>query len=218
MSDNLTKQLLIAMPSMEDPNFSRTVTLICEHSQDGAMGIIINQPTQIRVDELLGSLVDSTANQNFEIDNRADNELSNKNDNQKSSDPENDKDKQATIQNHSPVFAGGPVQIDRGFILHDSDKQWESTHMIDNDLCLTTSEDILLAIADGKGPENALVALGYAGWGAGQLEEEISQNSWLTVPYEADIIFDTPIEKRWQSAATKIGVDLHLISNQTGHA
>lgn len=210
MSDNLTKQLLIAMPSMEDPNFSRTVTLICEHNQDGAMGIIINQPTQIHVDELMDSL-NTSANSNFtdsEFDTGPEsgstNESSNKN--------------KATNQNHEPVFAGGPVQIDRGFILHDSDKQWESTHIIDNDLSLTTSEDILLAIAKGKGPENALVALGYAGWGAGQLEQELSQNAWLTVPYEADIIFDTPVEQRWQSAATKIGIDLHLISNQTGHA
>ena len=209
MSDNLTKQLLIAMPSMEDSNFSRTVTLICEHSQDGAMGIIINQPTQIRVDELMGSLKTATDTNN-DLTSATESDFSS-----------NDKNKVVT-QNHSPnrspVFAGGPVQIDRGFILHDSDKQWESTHMIDNDLCLTTSEDILLAIADGKGPENSLVALGYAGWGTGQLEQEISQNSWLTVPYEADIIFDTPVEKRWQSAATKIGIDLHLISNQTGHA
>ena len=145
MSDNLTKQLLIAMPSMEDPNFSRTVTLICEHNQDGAMGIIINQPTQIRVDELMSSL-ETAANPSDVLDK--------------------EKDTQVTTQNHSPVFAGGPVQIDRGFILHDSDKQWESTHMIDNDLCLTTSEDILLAIADGKGPENALVALGLCRLGS----------------------------------------------------
>ncbi len=191
MSDNLTKQLLIAMPSMEDPNFSRTVTLICEHNQEGAMGIIINQPTTLIVDELLSHLEGI------------------------------DTGKDLTDNAHShndPVFAGGPVQIDRGFILHDSDKQWDSTHIIDNDLSLTTSEDILLAIAKGKGPENALIALGYAGWAAGQLEDELSANAWLTVPYEAGIIFDTPIEKRWQSAATKIGIDLHLISNQAGHA
>lgn len=190
MSDNLTKQFLIAMPSMEDPNFSRTVTIICEHNQDGAMGIIINQPTTLFVDELLSSLINS------EISQTATN----------------------TIDQHQPVYAGGPVQLDRGFILHDSDKQWDSTHIIDNDLSLTTSEDILLAIAQGNGPENSLIALGYAGWAAGQLEEELSANSWLTVPYAADIIFDTPIEQRWQSAATKIGVDVHLISNETGHA
>jgi putative transcriptional regulator len=195
MSDNLTKQLLIAMPSMEDPNFSRTVTLICEHNQDGAMGIIINQPTSIFVDELLSNL---TA---IEIVDKSTTQSS-----------------QKTADIHHPVFAGGPVQIDRGFILHDSDKQWQSTHIIDNDLSLTTSEDILLAMAQGKGPKNVLIALGYAGWGAGQLEQELSANAWLTVPYEADIIFNTPIEQRWQSAATKIGVDLSLISNQTGHA
>ena len=188
MSENLTKQLLIAMPSMEDPNFSRTVTIICEHNQDGAMGIIINQPTTLFVDELLS---------NFDVT-----ESNNKDTEDKPLNP---------LHNHEPVYAGGPVQIDRGFILHDSDKQWESTHMIDNDLSLTTSEDILLAIAQGKGPENTLIALGYAGWEAGQLEQELSANAWLTVPYEADIIFDTPIEKRWQRAATKIGIDLHLI-------
>jgi len=191
MSENLTKQLLIAMPSMEDPNFSRTVTLICEHTPDGAMGIVVNQPTTLILDELLSS---------FET-----NHFEQHSANMKS-------------RHNEPVYAGGPVQIDRGFILHDSDKQWESTHIIDNNLSLTTSEDILLAIAQGQGPENALVALGYAGWGAGQLEEELSANSWLTVPYDADILFDTPIEKRWHSAATKIGVDVHLISNQTGHA
>jgi putative transcriptional regulator len=195
MSENLTKQLLIAMPSMEDPNFSRTVTIICEHNQDGAMGITINQPTTLFVDELLS---------NFDVTK---------------SDSKDTEDKpRKSIHNHDPVYAGGPVQIDRGFILHDSDKQWESTHMIDNDLSLTTSEDILLEITQGRGPQNTLIALGYAGWGAGQLEQELSANAWLTVPYDADIIFDTPIEKRWQSAATKIGIDLHLISNQAGHA
>ena len=196
MSENLTKQLLIAMPSMEDPNFSRTVTIICGHNQDGAMGIIINQPTTLFVDELLRNLDVTSPNNN--------------------KDPQSNLHK--SIDKHGPVYAGGPVQIDRGFILHDSDKQWNSTHIIDNDLSLTTSEDILLAIAQSNGPENALIALGYAGWDAGQLEKEISANAWLTVPYDADIIFDTPIEQRWQRAATKIGVDLHLISNQAGHA
>ena len=92
---------------------------------------------------------------------------------------------EAPTKSNEPVYAGGPVQVDRGFILHDSDKQWESTHIIDNNLSLTTSEDILIAMSQGKGPENTLVALGYAGWGAGQLEEEISANSWLTAPYES---------------------------------
>lgn len=178
------------MPSMEDPNFSRTVTILCEHNQNGAMGIIINQPTTFFLDELLGNLIDSET-------------------------PPRSTD---ATGSHQPIYAGGPVQLDRGFILHDSDKQWDSTHIIDNDLSLTTSEDILLAIAQGNGPENSLIALGYAGWAAGQLEQEISANSWLTVPYDSEIIFDTPIEQRWQSAAIKIGIDVHLISNETGHA
>ena len=108
--------------------------------------------------------------------------------------------------------------MDRGFILHDSKQQWDSTLSIDNDLKLTTSEDILIDIAQGQGPKNSLIALGYAGWSAGQLEEELANNAWLTVPYDANIVFNMPVEKRWQAAANKIGVDLHLISNQTGHA
>ena len=196
MSDNLTKQLLIAMPSMADPNFSRTVSLICEHSQQGAMGIIVNQPTTMFVDELLSSFI---------IDEEGVNTSHSSNSNY-------------SLATHEPVYAGGPVHIDRGFILHDSDQQWQSTQMIDNDLNLTTSEDILIDIAQGKGPKNSLIALGYAGWGAGQLEQELAENSWLTVPYEADIVFNVPIEKRWQSAASKIGIDVNLISNQAGHA
>ena len=194
MSENLTKQLLIAMPSMEDSNFTRTVTVICEHNKNGAMGIIINQPTSMSVDELL---INFTTEDPIETVQQT---------------------PTANTNQNEPVYAGGPVHIDRGFILHDSDRQWPSTHIIDNDLKLTTSEDILVDIAQGKGPKNAIVALGYAGWGAGQLEQELSENSWLTAPYEADIIFNTPIEQRWLSAATKIGVDLHLISNQSGHA
>ena len=195
MSANLTKQLLIAMPSMEDPNFSRTVTIICEHNQDGAMGIVVNQPTTLFINELFSNF---DGNEPATIDAQ---------------------DSSANNANHKElVYVGGPMQIDTGFILHDSDQQWESTHIIDNDLSLTTSEDILIAIAGGKGPGKFLIALGYAGWGAGQLEQEISDNVWLTVPYEADIVFETPIDQRWQSAATKLGIDLHLISNQAGHA
>jgi len=188
--DNLTKQLLIAMPSLQDPSFQRSVTLICEHNKHGAMGIIINQPTSMHVEELIQQIGHSSTVEN----------------------------KTSPSANNNPVYAGGPVQMDRGFILHDSDQQWESTHMVDNDLKLTTSEDILLDIGRGKGPENCIVALGYAGWSAGQLEQELAENVWLTVPYEASILFNTPIEKRWQMAAKKLGIDVHLISNQTGHA
>lgn len=196
MPEFLTKQFLIAMPSMEDPNFSRSVTVICDHSEEGAMGITINQPTTMFVDEILSSY-NADPNQSAKKEPPTSIDISN---------PE------------ELVYAGGPVQIDRGFILHDSEQHWDSTHSIDGDLKLTTSEDILIDIAQGKGPENSLIALGYAGWSAGQLEEELANNAWLTVPYDADIVFNLPIEKRWQAAASKIGVDLHLISNQTGHA
>ncbi len=198
MQEYLNKHLLIAMPSMEDPNFSRTVTVVCEHNEEGAMGITINQPTTMFVDEILT---------NYNQDCKS--SLSKK---------EEPVSFVNAMNSDELVYAGGPVQMDRGFILHDSEQQWESTHDIDSDLKLTTSEDILIDIAQGKGPDNALIALGYAGWSAGQLEEELANNVWLTVPYDANIVFNMPIEKRWQAAASKIGVDLHLISNQTGHA
>ena len=186
MLDNLTKHLLIAMPSLQNSSFSRTVTLICKHDNHGAMGIVINQPTSMSINELIAYI--------------------------------DIKGTDKKISNHNLVFAGGPVHMDRGFILHDSDREWESTLIIDNDLKLTTSEDILLDIGKGAGPNNSIVALGYARWGAGQLEQELADNSWLTVPYEAKIVFDTPVEKRWQSAASKLGIDLHLISSEAGHA
>lgn len=186
MSENLTKHLLIAMPTLHDPNFSRTVTLICEHSQHGTMGIVVNQPITLCVEELIHQLHTDTDEE--------------------------------PAPNRDPVYAGGPVHINRGFVLHDSDRQWKSTYTIDDDLKLTTSEDILLDIGKGIGPENSIVALGYAGWGPGQLEQELAENAWLTVPYQAKIIFDTPVEKRWQTAASKLGIDLHLISNEAGHA
>ncbi len=186
MSENLTKHLLIAMPTLRDPNFSRTVTLLCEHSPHGAMGIVVNQPITLCVEELINNFC-------------------------------TDADEEAA-SNRNPVYAGGPVHVNRGFVLHDSDRQWKSTYMIDNDLKLTTSEDILLDIGRGTGPENSIVALGYAGWGPGQLEQELAENAWLTVPYQAKILFDTPVEKRWQAAAGNLGIDLRLISNEAGHA
>lgn len=186
MSEYLTKHLLIAMPALHDPNFSRTVTVICEHNQHGAMGIVVNQPITLCVEDLISYLAVDTDDQQ--------------------------------THNRDPVYAGGPVNANRGFILHDSDRNWKSTYTIDDDLKLTTSEDILLDIGRGTGPENSIVALGYAGWGPGQLEQELADNAWLTVPYQSKIIFNTPAEKRWQTAASKLGIDLHLISSEAGHA
>jgi putative transcriptional regulator len=180
-----TNQLLIAMPSLADSNFSRTVTLICEHSEHGALGVVINRPTEVRLQELFDHLELTTAN--------------------------------SAVASRT-VYAGGPIQLERGFILHMPLGEWESTLKIDVELGLTTSLDILTAVAADEGPERSLIMLGYAGWGAGQLEQEIANNAWLTVPNDADILFELPVEQRWQAAARKLGVDLNLIAGDAGHA
>jgi putative transcriptional regulator len=180
-----TNQLLIAMPSLEDPNFSRTVTLICEHNEQGALGVVINRPTEVLLGQLLEHLQLSV---------------------------------RSGAVASTPVYAGGPVQLERGFILHSPLGEWESTLKINDGLGLTTSLDVLTAIAAGQGPEHRLIALGYAGWGAGQLEREITENAWLTVPNDNRILFELPVDERWQAAATKLGVDLRFLASDAGHA
>ncbi|MDZ7735112.1 MAG: YqgE/AlgH family protein [Gammaproteobacteria bacterium] len=182
---NLTSHFLIAMPALADPNFQHTVTFICAHNEEGAMGIVINRQLDFILDEVLSQM-----------------ELQ----------PLND-----TIGN-THVYQGGPVQTDRGFILHTPEKTWESSIQISDGICVTTSRDILEAIASGEGPQSSLVALGYAGWGAGQLEREIVDNAWLSGPADTDIIFNTPCEQRWQSAAHLLGVDIQILSSDIGHA
>jgi len=184
-SVNLTNHFLIAMPQLEDPNFFQTVTYICQHNDDGAMGIIINQPLDMKLGDIL---------QQLEIDNS-----------------------DATLAQQT-IYFGGPVLQDRGFILHRPGKNWDATLFISDDIALTTSGDILHDIAAQKGPAQYLIALGYAGWGAGQLERELVQNAWLSVPASAEIIFETPFEKRWPQAASLLGVDLQLLSEDIGHA
>lgn len=122
------------------------------------------------------------------------------------------------LSSDKPVLSGGPVHPERGFILHSPESRWDSTLAIADDVMLTASRDIIEAIASGKGPEKSLVILGYAGWSPQQLEEEIANNSWLTLPAESRIIFDTPIEQRWNSVAQSLGIDLNLISSTAGHA
>lgn len=181
----LTGHLLIAMPTMVDPNFVRTVTYICEHNEKGALGIVINRPLDMALGEV------------FE---------------------------QLALQNPDPAVAsqrvlrGGPVQTERGFVLHEATAVWDSTLAVTGSVHLTTSQDILAAMAAGCGPKKALMALGYAGWGAGQLEMEMSANAWLTVPANSDILFDTPFEQRWHKAAQLLGIDLATISAEAGHA
>ncbi len=183
-ASSLTNQLLIAMPDLIDPNFFQSVTLICEHDENGAMGIVINQPLNLSFTELLKQL-------DIEF-------------------PEN--------LPEATVFAGGPIQEQAGFILHSAEGEWQSSIRINESLCLTSSKDVLNAIGSGQGPEKATLLLGYAGWGAGQLEQEIMQNAWLTAPVSSEIIFDIAVEKRWSAAAQSIGVDISRLSTQTGHA
>ena len=182
---NLANHFLIAMPGLNDPNFFHTVTYICEHNENGAMGIVINRPIEFSIADIF---------EQMEI----------------KADPAQDYEQ--------PVFNGGPVQEDRGFILHQYDHKWDSTLVITPNIAITTSKDILEALAMGKGPDKKLIALGYAGWGEGQLEQEILDNSWLTGPARPEILFDLPVEDRWQQAASDIGVDLNLLSTSSGHA
>ena len=182
---NLTNHLLIAMPSLADRNFHRTVTLICEHSDQGAIGLVINRPLDLTVSEICSHL------------------------------KLNDVAEPAGQQR---VMLGGPVQVEHGFILHQPAGTWEATLRIDDETGLSSSMDVLKAMAQGQGPKRALVALGYAGWAAGQLERELGENSWLTTPADPEIVFDLPYEHRWQAAAGKIGVDLTLLAGEAGHA
>lgn len=182
---SLANHLLIAMPGMPDPNFSSTVTLICEHNEDGALGIVINRPLELR----LGGLFD-------QLDLK-------------------DADADAA---EMPVLLGGPVGPERGFVLHGPGPRYEHSVAVSGDLFLTLSRDILDALAAGKGPEKSLVALGYAGWGAGQLESEMLANSWLSVPATSRIVFDTPFTERWKAAAGVLGIDISQMTSDAGHA
>ena len=182
---SLINQLLIAMPGMEDPNFSTTVTLICEHNDDGALGIIINRPLNLKLSGL------------FEL-------LSVEDADPKAAD--------------NPVLSGGPVGTERGFVLHGNKHSFENTLTVSDEIQLTLSRDVIDAMANGEGPEKSLVAIGYAGWEPGQLEQEILANSWLNVTSTPELVFDTPFEDRWDSAARLLGVDIASISPDAGHA
>lgn len=180
-----TNHFLIAMPGMADPNFSSSVTLICEHNEEGAMGIVINRPSDHSLTELFAQLA---------IDEYA---------------PEIAR---------QPIMVGGPVTPERGFVLHEQPGAWESSMSLSADMQVTLSRDILEEIAAGRGPRRFLVALGYAGWEQGQLEEEVLANSWLTVPASTKIVFDTPFSQRWTLAAKQLGFDISHLSSDAGHA
>ena len=182
---SLSNQFLIAMPGMPDPNFNSTVTLICEHNADGALGIIINRPLNLNLGGLFSQLDVRGASR-----------------------------KAAGI----PVMSGGPVARERGFVLHEPGESFESSVGVSGDLQLTLSRDVLDAIAAGRGPAKSLIALGYAGWDAGQLESEMLDNTWLSVPASKEVIFDVPIAERWAYAARILGIDISRVSPHAGHA
>lgn len=183
--DSLANHLLIAMPTLEDTFFSRSVTYICEHTDEGALGIMLNQPLETTYHQLFDHLKIASTNQDV-LD--------------------------------KPLLAGGPVDKERGFILHSPLGQWESSLSISDDIGLSTSEDILTAIANKEGPEETVIALGYSGWDKGQLEREIEENSWLIVPADKNIIFHTEPNLRWQQATKLLGIDWTQLTEHSGHA
>lgn len=185
LQDSLSNQLLIAMPGMADPNFNSTVTLVCEHNAEGALGIVINRPLNLNLGGLLEQLSLTQADQSLA---------------------------------NSPVLDGGPVGRERGFVLHTPRGEFESSVAVSPDIQLTLSRDVLDAMAAGSGPNKSLVALGYAGWEAGQLELEMLQNTWLNVPASPEIVFDVPFTDRWTVAAEILGINISQISPHAGHA
>lgn len=190
-ADHLANQFLIAMPGMVDPNFAGAVIYLFEHTERGAMGLVVNRPTEVDLATLFDKI-----ELKLEI---------------------------APLL-EQPVYFGGPVQVERGFVLHEPEPHtaYSSSLVIPGGLTMTTSKDVLEAVASGTGPKKFLMTLGYAGWGAGQLEEEITLNGWMNVPLSrqqmADIIFDTPSSQRYERAMSRLGFDLSHLSGEAGHA
>ncbi len=183
-ADNLTHHFLIAMPGLADPFFAKTVTYLCQHNREGALGIIVNRPSELTLGDIM---------QQMDIDITEEG------------------------VGRMPIYFGGPVQPERGFVLHEPFGHWDSTLRIAPTISLTTSRDILEAISVGKGPRKALVALGYAGWGQGQLEREMVDNAWLSSPADKSILFDVASAQRWKAAAELMGIDISLLTTQAGH-
>ncbi|EQD32415.1 protein containing DUF179 [mine drainage metagenome] len=182
---SLANHLLIAMPSLSDPNFMQTVALICEHTDRGALGIVLNKPLPMRLSDVLSQMQITPSSE---------------------------------IIAEQPVLRGGPVHTDRGFVLHRPGGQWDHTHKVSDAIQVTTSRDVLAAMARGEGPADAFIALGYAGWEAGQLEREILENAWISVPVDARVVFDLPFNERWSGAWHLLGVEVGQLSLTAGHA
>lgn len=183
---SLQNQFLIAMPSLTDRYFMRSVIYVAEHSAEGAMGIVINQPSSMTFRELIKQ-TDKTAIINEDFSEKI-------------------------------IVCGGPVYPDRGFVVHSSQSGWSSSVEVSSEIMITTSKDILSVLGNEKGPRKSVIALGYAGWDAGQLEKEIADNAWLTVPADEEILFDVPIKNKWQATMQKLGVDVWQLSQFSGSA
>ncbi|WP_026958261.1 MULTISPECIES: YqgE/AlgH family protein [Aliagarivorans] len=189
--ESLQNQFLLAMPGLSDPYFKRSVVYVCEHNDEGAMGLVINIPVDLSVEGLLEQ-IELPEHQEAEEDER------------------DSLDK--------PVYQGGPMARERGFVLHSPKPGFNSSMQLSSELMITTSKDVLETLGTGSEPNDYLVTLGYAGWGAGQLEQEIADNSWLTLPATTDIIFDVPSHQRWEAAAKHLGIDIWQLSSDAGHA
>ncbi|NDW14090.1 YqgE/AlgH family protein [Alteromonas genovensis] len=183
---SLKNHFLVAMPSLDDPYFSRSLIYVCEHDSEGAMGIVVNQPSTMNVKQLLEQT-----------------------------------DKELTVSDDKAeeiVLAGGPISQERGFVLHSTQKGWASSLALAPRVMVTTSKDILTAIGNDEGPDDAIIALGFAGWSKGQLEQEMQDNAWLTIEADEEILFHTPIHKKWQATVNKLGVDVWQLAPGSGHA
>ena len=185
---NLANHFLIAMPSMQDPIFGGTVVYICEHNDNGVLGVVINKPTDMTM-EILFERIDLKLSEGL----------------------------RTTVVNE-PIMFGGPVQDDRGFVLHTPGAPYSSSLTVTDEVAFTTSIDVLEAVAAGDGPQRLLVSIGYSGWSPGQLEEEICRNGWLTVGADAHVLFDLPIEERYNAAIKLLGIDPMMLASEAGHA
>lgn len=185
---NLANHFLIAMPAMQDPIFGGTVVYVCEHNENGVLGVVINKPTDMTMEVLFDRI-------DLKLAAGSDTPIINE-----------------------PIMFGGPVQDDRGFVLHTPGARYSSSLTVTDEVAFTTSIDVLEAVAKGDGPERMLVSIGYSGWSPGQLEDEIGRNGWLTVGASADILFDFPIEKRYVAAIKLLGIDPLMLASEAGHA
>lgn len=188
----LTNHFLVAMPTLTDPYFNRSVVYICEHNEKGAVGIVVNQPLlsfKVNLSEILQTIVGKSG-----------------------------KPDRPAIATDCPILCGGPIHPERGFVIHVSGGEWQTSLKMNSEIYVTTSKDILQAIANQQGPDKFIFSLGYATWIGGQIEQEIINNFWLTVPATPAILFDVPFSKRWLKAINSLGVDINKLVYNVGHA